>query len=686
MAQVKNPITGQLFTPSGDVSAYTKLGWTVEPDKTPTPPAGGTAPVGGATPITTDLKPAVPATKLPEPAPEQKTYDELLKTSTADLTSKAQSEISAIEDAYKGLITKSSDQEASRESGITALVGSGQIAGTAAAAKSSKGSQDTAAKEQSGYTADMTKAIAGIYDTITSNAITIANNELTDQKQRTDLADKVKTDAIKSFDDLSKVTKVTWNDFKTSNADFADKLVSQSGYDDATAAFKWNAAKDANSQIQWQTPQKTDTGYLFYGLNPLTGKIETQEVKTATVSADWQVSPANLYQDTLMYNKKTGEYKTMAQYNDSISNNVVKSLPDGSNGGQCGDYVHTIVDGMPEMGDTIASKDALIDSKGVKAADWKPKIGDVIIQNIGVNGHAAVVNKVNSDGTVTLSESNYHLDEKVTNNRTISAKDPAIYGAYTNTQIKGGVADGTKSKRELALDLKYQKDIASLNRTKQMTESGEVMAISRRNTVVRSVLTQLYGSTTTSPIAVFNKSAQVINRVEPSLKRALDPNNKAKNVADLDLVDAYVQIARGGGQITEAQVDTLLSGLGVSAKWDVATQKVTGSASLDDNSRKELANLSKKIYAEQKKSAESGVKQVNEQLSSQGIPDNYLLKKPEDLTGALAAPKITQQVADGYKSQLQAGEIMAVDSDGNPVAATQDEIDSGEYTVPEITQ
>lgn len=115
----------------------------------------------------------------------------------------------------------------------------------------------------------------------------------------------------------------------------------------------------------------------------------------------------------------------------------VLQYADGEYGGQCGSFVHKIVDGIPAMGDTFGTKSALVDKKGILASEWStnPKIGDVLIIDTKTpTGHAAVVNSINSDGTVTLSESNWKGDEKVTNTRKISINDPAIYGALRGTQ------------------------------------------------------------------------------------------------------------------------------------------------------------------------------------------------------------------------------------------------------------
>lgn len=126
---------------------------------------------------------------------------------------------------------------------------------------------------------------------------------------------------------------------------------------------------------------------------------------------------------------------------------IASMFADGTQGGQCGVFAHQIVPDLPRMGDTIQTKKAMIDNSGIQASQWRlnPQVGDVLILDTRLpEGHAAVVNKVNSNGTVTLTESNYNGDERVTNNRTISLNDPTIYGAFRSSTgvSQAGVKQG----------------------------------------------------------------------------------------------------------------------------------------------------------------------------------------------------------------------------------------------------
>lgn len=161
-------------------------------------------------------------------------------------------------------------------------------------------------------------------------------------------------------------------------------------------------------------------------------------------------------------------------------------------------------------------------------------------------------------------------------------------------------------------------------------QNSDALTTSRYASAINSVIRQIY-PTNKNPIQLYNNSAQVINRIEESYKIASDPNNKNKGAADLDLVDAYVSIARGGQQITEAQVDTLLKSLGIKAKFDITTQKITGTGILDGGTRKSLYDLSYNIFGGQKKLAEQGMQTINQRLRQAGVPDSMLFMSPDEI-------------------------------------------------------
>lgn len=103
--------------------------------------------------------------------------------------------------------------------------------------------------------------------------------------------------------------------------------------------------------------------------------------------------------------------------------NKALSYKEGSNGGQCGVFVNKTA-GI-RVGNTKSEKIANVNKYGNVGSDGI-MAGDVIVQGIGDYGHVAVVTKVNPDGSVEVTESNYNENEKVTHGRVVNPNK--IYG------------------------------------------------------------------------------------------------------------------------------------------------------------------------------------------------------------------------------------------------------------------
>lgn len=142
---------------------------------------------------------------------------------------------------------------------------------------------------------------------------------------------------------------------------------------------------------------------------------------------------------------------------------IADAFDDGTVGGQCGWFARTNFTTLGPIGDLLTDKIkradntlngfnlASIPSEIVKQlsklpgvggvvgaiADpivkqyekMLPQVGDMLLMDVGTQyGHVAMVNSVNPDGTITLTESNWHGDEKVDNTRTIKRNDGKIVG------------------------------------------------------------------------------------------------------------------------------------------------------------------------------------------------------------------------------------------------------------------
>lgn len=198
----------------------------------------------------------------------------------------------------------------------------------------------------------------------------------------------------------------------------------------------------------------------------------------------------------------------------------------------------------------------------------------------------------------------------------------------TAKQVSEQLAQNRFVASEKNADRRLSIQLASANRASNMAEARQISLYSG---VVNRTVSSLY-PTGKSPIQTYNNSKQSINRLDVAYKLAVDPNNKNKAAPDLDLVDSYISIAKGGQQqITEGQVDVLLSGLGVKAKWDVATQKISGTGILDNGTRKSIYDATHGIFDGQKTLAVEGVNTINQRLRQEGVPDTMWFESPDQV-------------------------------------------------------
>jgi hypothetical protein len=106
-----------------------------------------------------------------------------------------------------------------------------------------------------------------------------------------------------------------------------------------------------------------------------------------------------------------------------------KLYPENSIGGQCGVFVHKLIQ-IPLVGDTIQSKTAAVKKFGYTAAQVNGgyDAGDALILDIGTAaGHVCFVNNI-VNGVMTLTESNWNLDQRVHHTRPLSVHDKVIVG------------------------------------------------------------------------------------------------------------------------------------------------------------------------------------------------------------------------------------------------------------------
>lgn len=140
-----------------------------------------------------------------------------------------------------------------------------------------------------------------------------------------------------------------------------------------------------------------------------------------------------------VFDPETGTVKPISQVGDPVLPSV------GEYGGQCGDYLTSIMTGKPSLGDKYEEK---LSKMNVSAKDYTPQVGDILLfETLMPYGHVAAISSIDGD-KITITESNLKNDEKV-GTRTFSLSElqkMKFRGAYRGAQFKnvsGGQVDST---------------------------------------------------------------------------------------------------------------------------------------------------------------------------------------------------------------------------------------------------
>lgn len=168
-------------------------------------------------------------------------------------------------------------------------------------------------------------------------------------------------------------------------------------------------------------------GLTVEQLKMIPANVAGQSGKTVTRT---DTDPTTGQEYTQIINIETGEilYDSRSYEEDRTS---IPLTAQSGYGGQCGDYLHTILD-IPQVGDSFESKMNVTDPS-ITAEN--AQIGDVFVQNIGQYGHIGAINGISIDPKTgervfTVTESNYNLDEMITTNRKVKASEIQGYGRY----------------------------------------------------------------------------------------------------------------------------------------------------------------------------------------------------------------------------------------------------------------
>ncbi len=135
--------------------------------------------------------------------------------------------------------------------------------------------------------------------------------------------------------------------------------------------------------------------------------------------------------------------------------------------------------------------------------------------------------------------------------------------------------------------------------------------------------------------------------------------NNTGSIGDQEILDAISQFNTGGGRVTEAQVNLILSGKSLSDSVNAWTNKVKNGGVLSDNQREQALKLATATKDSFLKNYEEKYTPLAENLQKQGIPKEFWgIPSPEQLKNE-NAPDPKSQVDDYIKSNPTEAETIA---------------------------
>ena len=191
-----------------------------------------------------------------------------------------------------------------------------------------------------------------------------------------------------------------------------------------------------------QDNQQSSGTYTKEQLQQMYPQASSQEIQDAYNSQGFNsagnASASNFTGPVLNQVKGIKEYSKPLSYIDPNSigtkvspiSKISTAFPNGSTGGQCGDYVRKVVTKVggtyPTLGDSLKSKTAAVAKYGVPLN--QAKIGSVIVTKENPTyGHVAYIIGRNSQGWI-VTESNYKRSNKISYGRVIPYNSNKLIG------------------------------------------------------------------------------------------------------------------------------------------------------------------------------------------------------------------------------------------------------------------
>lgn len=117
-------------------------------------------------------------------------------------------------------------------------------------------------------------------------------------------------------------------------------------------------------------------------------------------------------------------------------------------------------------------------------------------------------------------------------------------------------------------------------------------------------------------------SSQYLAKIEAAQK---DPGS----VTDVDLLDSYINLSKGTGQVTEAQISGITGGSSVSDQASVLLNHVQNGGILSENQRQAITQLSQDVYQNYQALYQPVYVEAVSSMKAQGIPPQFWNVMPD---------------------------------------------------------
>ena len=200
------------------------------------------------------------------------------------------------------------------------------------------------------------------------------------------------------------------------------------------------------------------------------------------------------------------------------------------------------------------------------------------------------------------------------------AYDPSKYTSLGSTPV---IASQT------AIDKAYQSMTTNVKTAQATPITGSPLNKGRLTRNANSALKNYLASPVYTAVS---SGATYLARINAAMA---DPGS----ISDTSLADSIIKIETGGGQVTEAQLNTYFAGQSFADQFAVTGDKITAKGGvLSPQQRTDLAGLAKGVFANYQQQYENLYVQAMQNLQGQGIPLNYGGNLPDFLSLIQTAP------------------------------------------------